>query len=263
MQGLSRPARSPWPPRRAPLLGVAVAAVAVCAVGLGACRAAPNEATAGATAGATPPGTAKRAPAVARVPGDSAASAHKDAPPDADSTVNAAADAADAAIIEIKAAARKRLAADRAAVANRLGFEQALEHLARDARMTRMYERIPDGVIDPEALGQALVRYAKGQGVQLSLADVTLGASPPGEAVPLEYRGDHPYPYTEHQLLEPLPISVRLRGAGDAAVERFYRLLPGGVATLVDLTARRREGPDTVLSGAIYRWRDVTPPRHR
>jgi len=219
---------------------VVAAAFVVSALGLGACRGAPEHA---------PP-----ADATSRPPAR--------APSAADAVAPAPAEDADAAIVELKAAARKRLAADRAAVANRVSFEQALERLARDARMTRMYDRIPDGAIDPGQVRQALARYAQSQGVALAPSDVTLGASPPGEAVPLEYRGDHPFPYTEHQLLEPLSITIRLRGASDEAVHRFYRMLPGGVGLLVDLTERWREGEDTVLSGHVYRWRDVTPPRH-
>lgn len=212
-----------------------------------ACRAAPDS----SVAPDAPPGPA---PASAPAPAPAAhASATPSAVPAADG---------DRAVTELKAAARRRLAADRAAVANRMGFEQALERLARDARMTRMFQRIPRGVIDPAAVRQALVRHAKAQGIDLRARDVTLGASPPGQAVPLEHRGAKPYPYTEHQLLEPLPIAIRLRGADEAAAKRFYRLLPGGVEILVDLTARWRQGRDTWLGGSLYRWRDVTPPRH-
>jgi hypothetical protein len=166
--------------------------------------------------------------------------------------------AADRALVELKGAARKRLAADRAVISNRLGYEQALAKHARDAQGTRMRDRIP-AEVTASGLEAEVAAHARAHG--LTLVTLALGEAADGPPVPAATAATGPYPFSAAQLVATRALTLTLRPADEAALSAFWRRLPAGVGPLLDLTERRLDAAgDAVLSGHVYQFREVAAP---
>ena len=167
---------------------------------------------------------------------------------------------ADRALVELKGAARALVAADRAAIANRLGYEQAVTRHLREMEATGFRRRLPPGAPTADALRPALEAHAAAHG--LTLVEVTVSPSEPGDPVPAEHRGEGPYPYAVDQLFTRSAVAIKLRPLDDARLDAFYRTLPSGAGPMLDIAGLREEGDEATLTGYAYGVRAVTPPVH-
>lgn len=164
------------------------------------------------------------------------------------------------AFAELRAVAKRRLAADRAAVDNRLGYEQSLARQRRDAEGTGMNERIPRAPIAADVLEAALAALVRESGGRL--VDVRLGEAAAAKAVPATWDAEGPYPYEAAQLVARRPLAVELERADDAVLARVFEALRRADGPLLDLEALRVDGEHATFVGAVYQRREVAPPKH-
>lgn len=164
------------------------------------------------------------------------------------------------ALAELKALARRRLAADRAAVQNRLGYEQALARQRRDAEATGMNVRIPTDPVDASLVEAALAAPIRETGGRLR--DVRVGVGGAAKAVPATWEVEGPYPFESDQLVMRLPLAVEVEAADDAVLTRVFEVLRRAEGPLLDVDALRIEGESAIFVGAVYQRREVSPPKH-
>lgn len=166
---------------------------------------------------------------------------------------------ADRAIDELVAAAKKRLASDKAVASNQRGYEKAIAKHERDHEGMRLTERLPFE-LDQAALEEALSAHAERHG--LSLVELKLGKVAEPAAVPDVHRGDGPYRYTLDQLIGRVPVAVRVSPPDLAKLEPFFVKLPAAARPMLDLAGLEIAGDVAILTGHAYIRRRVTPPKH-
>ncbi len=167
---------------------------------------------------------------------------------------------ADRAVSELRAAALKRLASDRAVASNALGYEQALARQEAAREGTGMAAHLPRGPIDAAALEATLRRLARDEG--LLVVALEIGPEVPAAPVPAEHRGAGPYAYSDAQLFATRPLTLTLGGATEAALGRYYAAVVAAGVPLPVFEARERSAAGVILRGLLYRESDAAPPRH-
>ena len=176
------------------------------------------------------------------------------APPDP-----AAQAAADAAVQELKAAARKLLAADKAVVANLLGYEQAIEKHHRDMRGAGMPRRMPDQPITADALRPRIQAHARQYG--LELVKFKLATPAEGAPLPATHGGPGPYHYDIAQIIAQIPVVIEVKPSDEAKLRPFFLNLRQIMGPLPDLVTLRVQDDRALLYGTLYQRRDISPPR--
>ncbi len=168
--------------------------------------------------------------------------------------------AATQAIAELKAEARKLLAADKAVIANRHGYEQSVAKHLRVMEETGMDLRIPDSSLDAEALEKELAVYAGPLG--LSVVQLRLGAAKAPAPLPQRHTKSGPFPYEIDQLFERRPLRLTLRPQDLDALRTFWTNLPRRDAPMLDLPTLLLEDEGATFTGFAYSRRAVKPPIH-
>lgn len=176
--------------------------------------------------------------------------------------------AVDAATAELVAAARKRMAADEALVANSPGVLLALKKQERQRTDARMNTRVPRGPAADDPMSDKI-------GVEL-MADIRAAADEAGvlingpkvvshtaaRPVPAEHRGDGPYEYGIDQLFEAIGFEVELPAGDAAAVRRLIEALDRKDRPVPFVRELRPIAGGIVLDATWLRQVDVKPPRH-
>lgn len=178
---------------------------------------------------------------------------------DATTTPTAAAPAVDRALVELRVAAKKRLAADRAVASNAFGYEQALSRHERERVESRMAVHVPRD-LDGEAVERELRALAEAQGM-LTLG-FELHARVPARALPTSHRGDAPFAYSDDQLFDERPFTWSLGGATEAGLVRLYRAIQGSGAPLPVVRRAVRSASGLTLEGVFLVAAPLRPPRH-
>lgn len=162
---------------------------------------------------------------------------------------------------EIVAAAKKRIAADRAVIANQPGVARALDRQRRQRVDSGMEARLVPAGMHVAALDKASRAAAEEVGLVVVALEVT--AAPEPEAVPAEHRGSAPYAYRREQLFVSFPFTVRFGGATKDDVGDWLTALDRAADTpLPFVFGIERERQDAVVRGGFLEEVDVTPPRH-
>ncbi|MGM0574244.1 MAG: hypothetical protein ACQEXJ_00735 [Myxococcota bacterium] len=169
-------------------------------------------------------------------------------------------DEADRAFVELKAAAKRLVAADRAVLNNRRGYEQAVERHRRDLALFGLNARIPTSAISPGLVEARIRDPAREAG--LTVRSVKVGEADEPPPVPAEHRGEGPYRYDVDQVVARHPVTITVTPADEQALRSFFRRALAGEGLMLDLVGVRIEGDEATFSGQVVRRRDVTPPVH-
>ncbi len=209
----------------------------------------------------TPPNPTAAAPAP--VAGSGGAVASGDPTPAAATakTPKAPPSPADRALVELKAKARTLLAADRTAIKNQHGYDQAVTRHRRDMAAVGFEERLPLAPLRKGQVEVALVEHLIHHG--LTLVQARLGPPEPAEPVPAEHAGRGPYKYATDQIVERTPVVLTVSPAKLAPLEGFFKDVCHRASVMLDLVAvtLSADGKAT-FTGYAYARRAVTPPKH-
>ncbi len=169
-------------------------------------------------------------------------------------------EATDPRVLEILAAAKKRLAADKALVSNRSSYERDLQRQLRQREETQMQARLMPASMDDHALEDALRAAASDAGVVL----VSLRIQHPPEPVPVpsEHRELGAYRYQPGQLFGAYKVSARLGGGDDKKVAAWLEALVAAKAPLPFLIKSDKVDGDMVVEARCLIEYAVNPPWH-
>ena len=160
----------------------------------------------------------------------------------------------------LRVASRKLVIADRAIVANQLGYQQAVEKTRRQIKELDLARRMPPEPLTAEVLRpriEALVRQSR-----LELVDLKVGSQSATRAIPKSHSGPGPYQYHPDQLIGQQPVSIIVSPANDANASALFERLKALPAPFIDVNAVMVSGNDErlILSGVIPMLRSVDPP---
>ncbi len=161
---------------------------------------------------------------------------------------------------EVLAAAKKRLAADKALVGNRLGYERDLERQLRQRVDSQMQARLMPATMTPEALEDGLRKAAAE--AALVLVSLTIEAPLAPVVVPAEHHGKGAYRYAPDQLYGAYALTARFGGADEAKVGGWLEALDDAKLPLPFVAKIERVGNDVVVRARCLVEFAVAPPRH-
>ena len=163
--------------------------------------------------------------------------------------------------MELKARARTLLVADRTAVKNLRGYEQAVERHRRDMAAVGLEERLPVAPLSKGQIEVALVEHLIHH--RLKLVQARLGPPESAPPVPAEHAGRGPYTYLTDQLIERTPLVLQVEPADLTQLQGFFKDVCHRSSVMLDLVAVTLNGDSRAsFSGYAYARRAVTPPRH-
>ncbi len=166
----------------------------------------------------------------------------------------------DARVLEILAAAKKRVAADKALVSNRSSYERDLQRQLRQRTESQMQARLMPASMDDHALEDVLRGAATDAGVVL--VSLRIEHPPEPTPVPSEHRGFGAYRYTPAQLFGAYKVTARLGNADDKTVGAWLEALVAAKAPLPFLVKTDKVDRDVVVEARCLIEYSVNPPWH-
>lgn len=166
----------------------------------------------------------------------------------------------DPRVLEILAAAKKRLAADKALVSNRSSYERDLQRQLRQRTESQMQQRLMPPSMDDHGLEDVLRGAAGDAGVVL--VSLRIEHPPAPLPVPSEHRELGAYRYQPGQLFGAYKVTARLGNADDKKVGAWLEALVAAKAPLPFLVKTDKVDADMVVEARCLIEYAVAPPWH-